>query len=1280
MKKSLITINRYICISSLIFVMAFSNLLPLIPIPKASATTAANLSNGLVGYWTMDAQDNIPNGQSCPATGGTVSTSSEGYCIHTFLSTGTFTVPSGFAGTVRALVVGGGGSGGGSTAGGGGAGGLVYNAAYAVTAQAYTVTVGNGGAQAGSATAGVTGQNSVFGSITAYGGGGGGYTNASAGGPGLHGGSGGGGAVYSIYGPYAAGTGTAGQGNNGGTWGTDNYPGGGGGGAGGTGGAPTGSQSGNGGTGIVNPIAGSTVGQNINGAYYLAGGGGGGSGSAGGNGGNGGGGGGTSSGYAGTAGTANTGGGGGGGYLYCCGLGGAGGSGVVVIAYPIVYTIRDRSGSGNTGTAIGGPAPTAGKLGQALSFDGIASGIGVNSVVSSIATGPVTMSAWVKFPTVYGSGSPCGVVFRMGDYYSTNDIQLIFGTYPAWGGGSNDGTLEVQTADNGATPLTIAKSSRSTWTANQWYHVVGIYNGTSGHTYVNGVSDESYSGSANRIASPAAVAADIGHTYTNSGSYICNFGGTIDDVRVYNRTLSASEVQQLYTSGKSTINKASTLASQTKTVIYLTSGTTWTVPSDWNNGNNTIEVIGGGGAGGSEHNGDGGTGGGGGAYSKVSNLALSGTITYQIGAGGTPVQSATGNPGGDTWFNGASFGASSVGAKGGGGGLDWFSGNTGGAGGAKASGIGTVKNSGGTGGLRDTSGWNSGGGGGAAGPNGDGNVGGASGGGGGCIYAGGTGGSGDAGLGGAGGPGVSNGAGAKGSTGTEYDYSHGSGGGGAGGGCTAGLGMGGGAGGSYGAGGGAGSGENSGAGQSALGGNGAQGLIVISYYPKTGLSSGLVGNWTFDGTDTAWSDSTHGTTLDKSGNGYTGTLNGMQQGTSTVVGTIGQALQFNGSGQYVRTASLPAMSAYTFSAWAKKTGAGDQDPRGMIMGYSASSGNNYIDICWNSSGSHPLFSISTNTVGQTTVYSGGNCAATGVWAHYVATYDGSFARLYMNGQLIAGPTAITGTVASGALDIGQLYGGSYYFKGIIDDARVYNRALSAAEITQLYNFGKAKVDVASGPATSSGSGLVGYWTFDGKDTVWTSATAATTLDKSGNGNTGTLTNMNQGTAPAQGKIGQALSFNASNYVSSTDIIGTNTVTVCAWIYPTQIGSYAWIMGNARFIIQSTPAGYIYLSSDNGNTKLQTADIPAVKKWSQMCAVRLSTGTGTIYLNGAQTATGNTGSPSSYALFAIGVQDGWGDGVGGGFQGTIDDVRVYNRALSATEVKNLYNLGKVKVKP
>jgi hypothetical protein len=263
-------------------------------------------------------------------------------------------------------------------------------------------------------------------------------------------------------------------------------------------------------------------------------------------------------------------------------------------------------------------------------------------------------------------------------------------------------------------------------------------------------------------------------------------------------------------------------------VKYLTSGSTWVVPSDWNNSNNTIEVIGGGGGG------TRGPGGGGGAYSKISNLSLTpgATVNIAIGTGGTGVGGGTPGSGGDTWFGSTA----TVLAKGGGISSDLST--TGGAGGAAASGVGSTKYSGGNAAGASgapTSPWFSGGGGGgAAGSHGNGNNGsvGVQGGGGGA------GGSGDTSLGGAGGAGgpTQGVNGTAGTSGTEYDASHGSGGGGGGGASYQGPGVagGGGKGGTYGAGGGGG-GQNGGTGLDGTGGTGGTGIIIITYYSSSNV-------------------------------------------------------------------------------------------------------------------------------------------------------------------------------------------------------------------------------------------------------------------------------------------------------------------------------------------------------------------------------------------------------------------------------------------------------------
>jgi hypothetical protein len=244
-------------------------------------------------------------------------------------------------------IAGGGGGGARDSGGGGGAGGLLYTASTTLTTStAYTVTVGAGGAGRPSASGnghGTSGSNSVFGALTAIGGGGGGG-NASGTAP--SGGSGGGGSGEQ---GNAGGAGTSGQGNVGGTGQLSPRISGGGGGA-GAGGNDGSNTNGKGGNGLNTYSTWATA-TSTGASGYYAGGGGGSSESAGGvvgAGGLGGGGAGNvGSGNTGVAGTTNTGGGGGGAGTLASG--GAGGSGIVIIRYA-----GSQRGTGGTIVTTGG--------------------------------------------------------------------------------------------------------------------------------------------------------------------------------------------------------------------------------------------------------------------------------------------------------------------------------------------------------------------------------------------------------------------------------------------------------------------------------------------------------------------------------------------------------------------------------------------------------------------------------------------------------------------------------------------------------------------------------------------------------------------------------------------------------------------------------------------------------------------------------------------------------------------------------------------------------------
>jgi len=315
-----------------------------------------NVTAGNAVTVTITNADGNTNSQNTTATtlptGGTISNSG-GYRIHTFTSSSSLVVPTGFSKSAEYLLVAGGGYGGG--AGGGGAGG-VLSGSLTISPQTYTIVVGGGASELAGNAQGNDGTDTTGFGLTANAGGGGGSYNSSSSSTsnGRSGGSGGGGGWPAATGGSA----TSGQGFAGGTS-TDTSPNpygsAGGGGASAVGGSGSSSTGGNGGNGVQSSINGTS--------YYWGGGGGGGaqgSGSASGNGGFGGGGGGanwnggsagsgdtnglnnggngqaasTGSTCRGGAGGINTGGGGGGMGISVF-QGGAGGSGIVIIRYVV---------------------------------------------------------------------------------------------------------------------------------------------------------------------------------------------------------------------------------------------------------------------------------------------------------------------------------------------------------------------------------------------------------------------------------------------------------------------------------------------------------------------------------------------------------------------------------------------------------------------------------------------------------------------------------------------------------------------------------------------------------------------------------------------------------------------------------------------------------------------------------------------------------------------------------------------------------------------------------
>jgi len=229
---------------------------------------------------------------------------------------------------------------------------------------------------------------------------------------------------------------------------------------------------------------------------------------------------------------------------------------------------------------------------------------------------------------------------------------------------------------------------------------------------------------------------------------------------------------------------------------------------------------------------------------------------------------------------------------------------------------------------------------------------------------------------------------------------------------------------------------------------------------------------------------------------------------------------------------------------------------------------------------------------------------------------------------------------------------------------------------------------------SGDDGLVGYWTMD--DNLDTT----NVIDSSGEGNHGTFSDANgnpyTSAHSVTGQVNRALEFDGiDDYVdcgnaASLDIT-ENEITIEAWVKPIAFLGYLRIVdktnstGSSSWrgyaLLVSQPNHYIYASfgMDGGtNAKTITPDNTVeTDKWQHFFAVyNNTTKKCTLYKNGeyisGQTQTtgvGNRVNPSNHLFLGIGTSND------GPFNGLIDEVRIYNRALSAEEILLHYNNSK-----
>ncbi len=204
-------------------------------------------------------------------------------------------------------------------------------------------------------------------------------------------------------------------------------------------------------------------------------------------------------------------------------------------------------------------------------------------------------------------------------------------------------------------------------------------------------------------------------------------------------------------------------------------------------------------------------------------------------------------------------------------------------------------------------------------------------------------------------------------------------------------------------------------------------------------------------------------------------------------------------------------------------------------------------------------------------------------------------------------------------------------------------------------------------------GLVGYWHFD-------EATSTIVYDASGNGNNGTLTNGPTWQSGTNCKAGGCTKFNVTtreyiNVLDADSLDGQTTLTLSAWIYPTDIGGAdgmgTLILGSGAYYLSFNDASralscYWYGTSPPGYHSTPSNSVP-LNQWSHVSCVWDGVDI-KEYVNGVlKNTVGVVGSGNKAGAIILGAEN-----TSRQFQGYMDEVRIYNRALSAQEVLNMYN--------
>ncbi|MCB1193116.1 MAG: chitobiase/beta-hexosaminidase C-terminal domain-containing protein [Leptospiraceae bacterium] len=401
-------------------------------------------------------------------------------------------------------------------------------------------------------------------------------------------------------------------------------------------------------------------------------------------------------------------------------------------------------------------------------------------------------------------------------------------------------------------------------------------------------------------------------------------------------------------------------------------------------------------------------------------------------------------------------------------------------------------------------------------------------------------------------------------------------------------------------------------------------------------------------------------------------------GINNLTSTTGRFGEGNGAGFYNGTnanattsdTGLPTGNApRTLCAWINPTNLPGNNSIATILRYGSLANGNGIGLR-NVAGRQKI--TFTDTGNPTNDVIVNHTLPTGKWSHICGVYDGTRAKLYMNGHLLGIQTGNWNTTLLGTngLVIGSQAGNISYFHGAIVDTRIYSRVLNEAEINMLAQ--EVDYTLVDSSFNMDPQNLLLHYTFDNGNAYDLGPLA---ISGSVSGSPSLVVDTNGFTNAAYNLNGSSQFIQAT---SSDLLLGNKPRTLCAWIRlaspPTPGNNYSIISygsgGNATSIGIANNAGTLQVGM-SGQSDSLVFNYPVPTTWTHVCGVYapgIVNGTMDLYINGIQFASQTTSGNWTTAPGNIEI----GRHVSGSnyFNGTIDDVRVYDVPLTAWQVRLL----------